>query len=306
MKVVVTGAAGRLARAVLPILCRHPRVEQVHGIDWREVAFTHPKFLAHRADLREGLSERLLAGADGLVHLAFIVLRARLDPGSMRAINVDGTLALLRRARAAGVPRRVYLSSAAVYGAGEQLGEDAPLAPLPGFEYARHKAEVEKRLEAADPECVRLRPHAIVGPHCQPLLKRLLRQPFYVRLPDPQPRLQCVHEDDVAQAVVACLLKDVGGPFNLAAEDTFCFRDAIAERHRLPVAVSLATARRVVRFGWRFAGLFGEPGWVEGLALPLTLDCTRARTELGWRPRYACREALAAAVPPKPRRTLKP
>lgn len=300
MKVVVTGAAGRLARALLPALCGHPRVEEVRGLDLRPAPFTHPKFRALRADLGEPGLDRWLAGADALVHLAFVVLRGRTALSAMGAVNVEGTLALFERAKALGVQKRIFLSSAAVYGAGEALDERAPFAPLPGFAYACHKAEVERALEACDPDALRLRPHAIVGPGCQPLLKALLAQPFYVRLPEPQPRLQCVHEEDVAQAVVAGLTGEARGPFNLAAEGSFSFRDAVRERHRRAIPLSLAAARRLVGWGWRLTGLFGEPGWVEGLARSLTLDCTRARTELPWRPRYGCREALEATVPISP------
>ncbi|GIX28612.1 MAG: NAD-dependent epimerase [Burkholderiales bacterium] len=300
MKVVVTGAAGRLARAVLPALCRHPRVEEVRGIDLRPAPFAHPKFQGRRVDLGAPGLDRWLAGADALVHLAFVVLRGRTALSAMGAVNVEGTLSLFERARSLGVRRRIFLSSAAVYGAGEALDEAAPFAPLPGFAYACHKAEVERALEACDPEAVRLRPHAIVGPRCQPLLKALLAQPFYVRLPEPQPRLQCVHEEDVAQAVVAGLTGDARGPFNLAGEGSFSFRDAVCERHRRAIPLSLAAARRLVGWGWRLTGLFGEPGWVEGLARPLTLDCARARTELAWRPRYDCRAALEATVPVSP------
>ncbi len=300
MKVVVTGAAGRLAQAMLPALCRHPRVREVRGIDLRVVPFTHPKFRGLQADFRAPDLDRWLTGADALVHLAFVVLRGRTPLGTMGAINVEGTLALFERARALGVPKRIFLSSAAVYGAGENLSEVAPFAPLPGFAYACHKAEVERALQACDPQALRLRPHAIVGPRCQPLLKTLLAQPFYVRLPDPQPRLQCVHEEDVAQAVVASLGSSAQGPLNLAGEGSFAFRDVVCERYPHAIPLSLAAARRLVGWGWRGIGLFGEPGWVEGLARPLTLDCARARATLGWRPRYDCWEALRATVPINP------
>ncbi|WP_333844330.1 NAD-dependent epimerase/dehydratase family protein [Pelomicrobium sp.] len=297
MKVVVTGAAGRLAQAVLPALCQHPGVEEVRGIDLRPPAYAHPKFRGLQAALGGPGLDRWLAGADALVHLAFVVLRGRTALATMRAVNVEGSLTLFARAKRLGVRRRIFLSSAAVYGGGEALDETAPFAPLPGFAYAWHKAAVEQALQACDPQALRLRPHAIVGPRCQPLLKALLAQPFYVRLPDPQPQLQCVHEEDVAQAVIAALTGDARGPFNLAAEGSFSFREAVRERHRRAVPLSLAAARRLVGLGWRLTGLFGEPGWVEGLARSLTLDCTRAHTELGWRPRYDCWAALEATVP---------
>ncbi|MGN2393582.1 NAD-dependent epimerase/dehydratase family protein, partial [Pelomicrobium sp. G1] len=77
MKVLVTGAAGRLARAVLPARCRHARVEEVRGIDLRPAPFAHPKFQCRRVDLGAPGLDRWLAGVDALLHLAFVVLRGR-------------------------------------------------------------------------------------------------------------------------------------------------------------------------------------------------------------------------------------
>jgi nucleoside-diphosphate-sugar epimerase len=297
MKVVVTGAAGRLAAAVLPRLAADPSVSRIVAVDLRPLAATGPKFRSLQADFRSEAARELLAGADALVHLAFVVLRGRMARARMRDINVAGTLSLFAAARAAGVRRLVHLSSAGVYGSGEDLTEQAPLAPLPGFGYAEDKAAVERALAADFPDAVRLRPHLIAGPNAQPLLKRLLAQPFYVRAPAPEPRMQCVHEDDVAEAVALAVLGSGAGAYNLAADDTFSLGEAARRRHHRTLALPLPAARALVTLGWALAGAFGEPAWVAGAVRPITLDCGRALRELGWRPRYSGRAALAAMVP---------
>lgn len=297
MKVVVTGAAGRLAAAVLPRLAAESAIEEIRAIDLREPAFAHPKIDFRTGDFRGGTAHALLAGADALVHLAFVVLRGRMPRARMREVNVAGTLALFAAARSAGVRRVVHLSSAAVYGEGERLREDAAFSPLPGFAYAEDKAAVEAALARDFPDVVRLRCHIIAGANAQPLLARLLRQPFYVRAPAPGPQLQCVHEADVAAAVALALTSAAAGPINLAADDTFSLAEAIRRRHRIAIALPPAAARALVTTGWAVAGAFGEPAWVAGAARSLTLDCRRARDELGWRPDFSSRAALAAMVP---------
>lgn len=299
MKVVVTGAAGRLAAAVLPRLAAEPAVSGIVAVDLQPLAASTStsKVRFVQGDFRSDAARELLAGADALVHLAFVVLRGRMARSRMRDINVAGTLSLFAAARAAGVGRLVHLSSAGVYGSGEALTEEAPLAPLPGFGYAEDKAAVERALAADFPGAVRLRPHLIAGPHAQPLLKGLLAQPFYVRTPSPEPRMQCVHEDDVAEAVALGLAGQAAGPYNLAAEDTFSLAEAARRRHRRAMALPLPVARAMVTLGWALMGAFGEPAWVAGAARPITLDCRRARRELGWRPRHTGRAALAAMVP---------
>lgn len=295
MRVFVTGSSSCLAQALLPLLCAEPGIERVTGVDRTPPRFAHGKFSPVRLDIRDPGLPALLEGQDALVHLAFVVLRGRLSEREMHDINVTGSRRVFEAARRAGVGRLVHLSSAAVYGSGSGLDEDAPLAPLPDFLYAQHKAQLEHLLEGEFPECVRLRPHVILGPNAQPLLRQLLSLPCYLALPEPQPRLQCVHEDDVARAVLAALARRVSGPFNLAAEDSFSYRDVIRRRHRMSLPLPPGVARAGVAAAWRLSGWGGEPAWIEGLGRTLVLDCRRAALELGWNSRYGAAAVLAAA-----------
>jgi UDP-glucose 4-epimerase len=293
MRVFVTGSSSHLAASLLPRLCGHPGVDAVTGVDLAPPRFAHPQFTAHRLDIRSPQVGGLIAGHDALVHLAFVVLRGRMAQAEMFDINVRGSHQVFHAARSHGLARLVHMSSAAVYGAGVHIDERAPLAPLPGFLYAQHKAHLEQLLAIEFPECSRLRPHIVLGPNAQPLLKRLLNQPCYVSLAEPHPLLQCVHEDDVAAAVIACLEKPVRGPFNLAVDDTFTFRDAIRSRHRLRIPLPLGVARAGLALAWKWSGWGGEPGWIDGIARTLLINCRRARTELGWRASFTAAEVLA-------------
>jgi nucleoside-diphosphate-sugar epimerase len=293
VKVFVTGSSSHLARALLPGLCAHTGIEAVTGLDRQAPHFRHARFAAIQGDIRDtGIAARL-AGHDALIHLAYVVLRGRTSEAEMFDVNVTGSLGLFHAARAAGIARLIHLSSAAVYGRGVHLTEDAPFAPTPGFLYARHKAHLEQLLAIEFPECVRLRPHMILGPHAQPLLKRLLHQPCYVRQPGRQPLLQCVHEDDVVQAVLLALERSARGAYNLATEDNFSFRDAIRHRYRISIPLPLALAQRGVHLAWRGLGWGGEPAWVEGLTHTLMLNCRRAMVELGWRSSYSAAQVLS-------------
>jgi UDP-glucose 4-epimerase len=292
MRVFVTGAASRLAQALLPKLCAAPEIESVVGIDRRPALFSHRKFTHRVADIRVAELGSLMEACDGLVHLAFVVLRGKMSAAEMHAINVAGTQHVFQAALAAGVSKLIHLSSAAVYGWGEGLAETAALHPLAGFLYGRHKAEVERWMERVLPQAVRFRPHIILGPHCQPLLKSILRQPCYVLLPDPQPLLQCVHEDDVADAIVASLFRAVSGPFNLAAPGAYSVREVIRARHRLTLPLPLFLARSALYAAWRSSGFGGEPAWIDGIKQTLTIDCGRANNELGWQPHYDAEQTL--------------
>jgi len=292
MKVFVTGAASGFAQALLPALCSSPGIESVTGVDCRHPPFEHSKFRAATLDIRDPALPPLLAGHDALVHLGGAAASGNPSAAALFDLNVRSAHKLFHAARGGGVKRFIHLSSALVYGPAVHANEQAPLKPLPGLRYAEHQARLEQMLAIEFPECARLRPHVIVGPHAHPVLKKVLRQPFYLKLPDPQPLMQCVHEDDVAQAVLVCLDNDARGAFNLAIEESLSLREAIRSRHALSAGVppraaraGLAWAARVLR--WDF-----DPAWLDCLSHTLLVNCRRAITELRWRSRYSAREAL--------------
>jgi nucleoside-diphosphate-sugar epimerase len=284
VRVFLTGAASHLARALLPGLLASPGITSVTGFDRRPCAYPHPAYIPLRGDVRTANWPALLERQDALIHLAFVVLRGHLPETQMRAINVDASQALF--SAAAAMPRVIHLSSASIYGQGEHLDENAPGAPLPGFLYAAHKAELEAWLTRHHPRVVRLRPHVILGPHSQPLLRNLARSPFYPALPVP-PHYQAVHEHDVADAILAALQRDAAqGPYNLAHAETFTLQ-SLARRRWGRLATPVPTALLKAGFGLLHAtlGIGGERAWLDGLNASLTLDCRKATRELDWQAR---------------------
>ncbi|BBP00841.1 NAD-dependent epimerase/dehydratase family protein [Sulfuriferula nivalis] len=292
MRVLVTGSSSHLAQALLPLLCDHPEISQVTGVDIQPSRYQHPKFTATQADLTSADLPALLQQQDALIHLAFVVLRGKTSVDVMRAINITASQQLLASAVSSGMQHIVHLSSASVYGDGIWLNEDAPLRPIKGFLYAEHKTELEHWLIENHPQICRLRPHIILGKHAQPLLINILRQPFYVKLPDPQPVLQCVHEDDVALAIVAALLKKAQGAYNLSANPCFSFRDTIIKRHHLAIPLPPKLAKAALNFVWRSTGIGGEIGWIDGANKSLTLDCSKAENDLNWEPKIHTHKML--------------
>lgn len=306
MRLIVSGSAGRLARVLVPRLLAEPGVERVHGIDRRPAGYGDARYVHHRLDVRDWAAGELLAGADTLVHLAFVLMggglgRARHDRQTVRAINLEGSRALFAAAARYGLRQIIFVSSAAVYGAWPDnpplLDESAPLRPMHGFSYAEDKIAVEALLDDVeqthpDIAVTRLRPHAIVGPHAHPLLNRVLRQPFY---PPSGALTQCVWEDDVAEAVVLALAAQSRGAFNLAAQPAMSLRDMLGRTRRWSLPLPLGPAAAVHRVLWWLTPAVGEPGWVQGTRHSLALDTRRAREELGWQPRHdtlACLDRL--------------
>lgn len=98
--------------------------------------------------------ETALAGVDEVVHLAALVgdPACAADPDGSREINVEGSLAVIREAQAAGVRRLVFASTCSNYGRmadpSVPITEDGELAPV--SRYAEQKVAVEEHLLHGD------------------------------------------------------------------------------------------------------------------------------------------------------------
>lgn len=297
MRVLVTGSASRLAAVLLPRLAADERVKQIIGVDRRETAFRDPRYTQVLLDTRSAELAAVLKRVDAVVHLGL----SRHGP-ERRAGNVEGTQNLARLAQAQGVRRLVWLSSIAVYELPPRarvLTESHPRRAWSGLDYAADCVEIEAWLDQFDQDrerltIVRLRPHLIVGPHMPPFARAALGAPFYIPFTD-RPRLQCVHEDDVVQAIVAALYQDVRGAFNLACTDSATLAEIKRMRHRALLPLAFPLARALTRVGARL-GTGVDAAWIEALRYNLVLDTSRARKQLNWRPRRDTIAACLAAI----------
>lgn len=309
MRVLITGCASHLARALLPRLLAEAAITQVVGVDIKKPTISDSRLEFVALDIRDPRLRELMVGVDAVIHLAFVVLEGDLrarrhDRALMREINVEGGKQVVQAAAASGVRTFIQVSSAAVYAlplAGQLARESDPRGALPGFRYAEDKVAFEAWLDDFENtqtgmRVVRLRPHVILGPHAQPVLKRLVALPFFPHLPDPQPRTQCVHEDDIAEAVWLALSKNVTGAFNLAAADALSFRDLQRALHGRALPLPFSLVKTAFTFAWHLFGWGTDPAWLGGLHHSLALDISRAQNDLGWSPRFSCVEAASAAL----------
>jgi nucleoside-diphosphate-sugar epimerase len=151
MRILVTGHHGYIGSVVAPAL--QEAGHEVVGLDtfyYRGCDFGDgSEFEPVRAlDVRD-VRPADLEGFDAVVHLAALSNDPLGDfnPHWTYGINHDGTIALARAAKEAGVRRFVFASSCSMYGASERdapLGEDAPLRPL--TPYAESKVAAEQAL----------------------------------------------------------------------------------------------------------------------------------------------------------------
>jgi UDP-glucose 4-epimerase len=317
LTVAVTGPTGEIGRAFMRSLERSRDVERIVGMARRPfdpAAHGWKRTEYRRGDvLDRGSVEGLVEGADVVVHLAFVVLKASSET---RHVNVEGSRNVFEAAVAAGARRLVYSSSVAAYGFPEDLDgpitEDVPAVGHARHPYSAHKAEVEEILDDAlgggETEAWVFRPCIVAGPDAPALIDQARwpdRLPAPLAslagavgvLPDPGVPFQLVHHDDVATALRAGVVgRGEPGAYNLAAAGEITMSDlAQAIGYRtvpMPRLAVEATAELVARLPF----LPEEATWVEALRRPVLMDAGKARRLLHWRPRHDAQETLRLTV----------
>jgi nucleoside-diphosphate-sugar epimerase len=323
LTVAVTGPTGTFGFGLVPLLEADERVGRVVGIARRPFDPSEhgwSKMEYRRGDVRDPDALReAFDGVDVVVHLAFMITGTS-SRQTIRAINVEGTLNTFAAAAAARAHRFVYASSVAAYGfhADNPIGmtEDWPVRPADRLFYAQEKAELERLLlsEATghpDIGLYLIRPPIVLGPHAvgakdllpapvvvaaQRVLAVVQRAPVPIPVPAPDLPMQFIHEDDVGQALLRCVVGEgPPGAYNIAGDGLVTIADVARELGLTPVPVPAAVTHRAARAAAlvpRAPFIPPAAEWIEAASHPAIMDTTKARQELAWRPRYTGLEAL--------------
>jgi nucleoside-diphosphate-sugar epimerase len=310
MRVVVTGASGNVGTSVLEALGRESQVDEVVGIARRVPEVPYPKVEWVGADVTEDDLTPIFAEADAVIHLAWAIQPSR-DEAVTERINVEGSRRVFEAVARAGVGVLVHASSVGAYSPGpkeRRVDESWPVEGIRTSFYSRHKAVVETLLDAferREPEVrvVRLRPGLIFKSEAASEIRRLFAGPFLpgflVRkqlvplIPRvPRLRFQAVHSRDVGEAYRQAVVRDVRGPFNIAAEPEIGVEELRELFGARSFPLPAGALRAAADLTWKLRLQPSSPGWIDlALGVP-TMDTSRARELLGWEPQVTSLEAL--------------
>ena len=315
MRVVVVGGTGNIGTSVITALAADPAVTSILGVARRRPDWHPDKTEWATADVAADDLAPLFAGADAVVHLAWLFQPTH-NPRITWRTNVIGTSRVLDAVARAKVPALVYSSSVGAYSPRPQddrpVTEDWPTNGWPTASYAVEKAYVERLLDIFERDhggvrVVRMRPgfmfkRASAAEQMRlfggPLVPRRLVRPGRIPVvPDiPGLRFQALHSDDAGEAYRLAVTRDVSGAFNLAADPVIHMSDMARLLGARPVPVPRPVARGVLAAAWGARLVPASPHMLDmALHLPL-LDVTRARTELGWTPRHTGLDALRELI----------
>ena len=210
---LITGSSGFVGRALLARLATFNQRPPLLRLLERRPTEPPTVFQSCAGDLGDPQSlRRACEGIDTVIHLAGIAHVGSAASAEARAINLDGSLSLLRMAIDAGVRRFVFLSST--------LSSDQSI------QYGRDKHAVEEALLAAAAagsiEVVILRAVNIYGVGMRgniAAMIRLISSGVLPRLPKLTNRLSLVGVDDVVSALLlAATLDSPADPSALMAK----------------------------------------------------------------------------------------
>ncbi|MBD0708810.1 MULTISPECIES: NAD-dependent epimerase/dehydratase family protein [unclassified Streptomyces] len=316
-RVVVTGATGNVGTSLVRALADEPRVGSVLGLARRRPDLDVPGVEWAEVDLSEEGHEPRLAGyvaeADAVVHLAWRFGPTH-DPAETWRTNVLGAVRVFDAVAAARVPVLVHASSVGAYSPGPSGGapvsEAWPTHGWPEAAYTREKAYLERVLDTFERDhplvrVVRMRPAFLFKEEAASEQRRIFAGRFFpgqLIRPDLLPllpefeglRFQVLHTEDAADAYLRALLRDVRGPFNLAAEPVLDAATLGGLLNAKPVRVPAGAVRGALSAAWHLRLVPASPGLFEALRqLPL-LATERARRELEWEPKKSSLEAVEA------------
>lgn len=305
-KILVTGATGFVGKALCKSMALngwHVRgtvrsAEQTAGLP-SGVEVVQIKTIGADTDWSD-----VLARVDAVVHLAARV-HVMNDTSSyplsaFRLVNVAGTERLARMAAIKGVKRFVYISSVKVSGEGREKPFTEYSIPAPEDPYGVSKWEAEQVLHkvAKDTglEVVILRPPLVYGPGVKAnfmSLLKLLDRAIPLPLSSINNLRSLIYVGNLVDAIITCITHPMAvGQTYLVSDGEDVSTPELIRR----VAAALGRPARLFPFPpflMRLAAKpFGKSDAVERLVNSLTIDSSKIRRELGWKPPYTMEQGL--------------
>jgi len=276
MKVLITGATGRIGRAIYVRLALE---HDVVGLD-RSPSST-ADFIGDISDIE--LVRQALQGVDAIVHTAALHAPhvGLFTDAEFERINVQATRVLAELAIESGIHNFVFTSTTALYGSAATPGQragwvDEDLEPQPRTIYHATKIEAENALAAMAKQT--------------PLTVTALRMSRCFPEPAPAMATYRLHRGidarDVADAHARALMSNLAGCRVYVVSGATPF-------HKGDVRELASHAPSVIRErAPELAEAFANRGWDLPQSIDRVYSPARALDELSWVPRYGFAEVL--------------
>ena len=193
------------------------------------------------------------------------------------------------------------------------LTEDVPARGSPEHYYSEQKAACEAELaeitKGSSLEVFILRPCIVAGPkapiladvmpwrHLPGAVQSAARALPLLKMPVPDPGfpLQLVHHDDVAAAIALAATTDAPpGAYNIAGDGEVSISDIVTALGGRPVRVPAVAASAASGVIAHVPFTPSALEWLHVARASVVMDTSKAKSQLGWKPKYTSAETLQA------------
>jgi UDP-glucose 4-epimerase len=302
-RVLVTGVSNPLGVEVARRLA--PHVPHLFGCDLEDPISALEEMDFVHADTRHAVIGKLIRQlqVDTVVHLAVMVDSPH-DERSIHETDVIGMMNVLAgcSAPSSRVRRLIVKSSQAIYGAGpfdpSFFSEDMTSIERPASSITRDLLDMEQlvsefalRNESCQVSVLRLGFRVSEDT----TLARYLSLPIVPTFAGFDPRLQLLHEDDAADAIVRAVLGEHPGVFNVAADGVVLLSQAIGIMGGKPAPILPPYGQWLARLALRaLTRVDIQSHLADVIAFGSVMDCSRLEAEFGWRPAHNSRAVIDA------------
>ena len=245
-----------------------------------------------------------LEGVDTVVHLA---ARVHVMKGSAsnpfaeyRKVNVMGSERLSLAAAQYGVKRFIFISSVKVNGAENVRDYKESDAPAPRDSYGISKMQAEKRIKEitadSDMDFVILRPPLVFGPGVKANFLKLIKtvdKGTPLPLASVQNRRSLIYIENLIHAIITCIQHpNAGNQTYFVSDDEDVSTSELIQK----IASALNKPSRLFPFPKLFlfilGRLIGKGPAVDRLIGSLTVDISKIKQRLGWKPPFTMEQGL--------------
>lgn len=301
-RVLITGVSNPLGAEVARRLA--PLVPHLFGCDIADPISALEEMDFVHADTRLSVIGKLVRQLkiDTIVHLAVMVDSPR-DERSIHETDVIGTMnVLVACSGPSHVRRLVVKSSQAIYGAGPAdpslFAEDMVSWERSASGVTRDLLEMEQLVsdfalrQESCTVCVLRLGYRVTS---ETSLGRYLSLPIVPTFAGFDPRLQLLHEDDAAEAVVRAVVGERSGAFNVGGDGVILLSQAIGIMGARPAPVLPPYSSWLARSALKvFARVDVPPHLADFIAFGSLMDGARLRSEFGWTPAFSSRQTMDA------------
>ena len=307
MNILVTGANGFVGQSLVNNLLNNTKYKVVAGVRKIPAKKVNCEYrLINNLEDKPILTD-VFKDIDVVIHSAarvHIMDDKSADPlTEFRKVNVEGTLNLARQAIKAGVKRFIFISSIKVNGEGTELGkpytEDSKPNPIDPYGISKYEAEqgLLKLAETTLLEVVIIRPTLVYGENVKGNFQSLMKW-TYKGVPLPIGGIKknlrsLVYVDNLVDFIVTCIEhKNAKNEVFLISDDDDISTASLLEE----ISKGLGVKNKAVNIPPKLidtaASAIGKSGVAQRLSGSLQVDISKAKTLLGWHPKYSTSESI--------------